>query len=166
MCCPPPPSEYSVWRLPEAAVSGRCRPDRGRFPATRLRPCGGSLREKSAYFLKSCENPLSLSSRFIAYASEAERSACAGDTARMAESVDALVSNTNDSNVVPVRPRLRVQMKTSGQSFFDCPEVSFLPFCDGIRGRGHFAAGPDRFRFGVRRTMRVQKEVSIKFTGD
>ena len=48
----------------------------------------------------------------------------------MAESVDALVSNTNDSNVVPVRPRLRVQMKTSGQSFFDCPEVSFLPFCD------------------------------------
>lgn len=28
--------------------------------------------------------------------------------ARMAESVDALVSNTNDSNVVPVRPRLRV----------------------------------------------------------
>lgn len=29
--------------------------------------------------------------------------------ARMAESVDALVSNTNDSNVVPVRPRLRVQ---------------------------------------------------------
>ena len=26
----------------------------------------------------------------------------------MAESVDALVSNTNDSNVVPVRPRLRV----------------------------------------------------------
>ena len=27
----------------------------------------------------------------------------------MAESVDALVSNTNDSNVVPVRPRLRVQ---------------------------------------------------------
>ena len=27
--------------------------------------------------------------------------------ARMAESVDALVSNTNDSNVVPVRPRLR-----------------------------------------------------------
>jgi len=57
-------------------------------------------------------------------------------------------------------------MKTSGQSFFDCPEVSFLPFCDGIRGRGHFAAGPDRFRFGVRRTMRVQKEVSIKFTGD
>ena len=31
--------------------------------------------------------------------------------ARMAESVDALVSNTNDSNVVPVRPRLRVQNK-------------------------------------------------------
>lgn len=62
--------------------------------------------------------------------------------------------------------RLRVQMKTSGQSKNDCPEVSFLPFCDGIRGRGHFAAGPDRFRFGVRRTMRVQKEVSIKFTGD
>lgn len=61
---------------------------------------------------------------------------------------------------------LQVQIKTSGQSFFDCPEVSFLPFCDGIRGRGHFAAGPDRFRFGVRRTMRVQKEVSIKFTGD
>ena len=29
--------------------------------------------------------------------------------ARMAESVDALVSNTNDSNVVPVRPRLRVR---------------------------------------------------------
>ena len=29
----------------------------------------------------------------------------------MAESVDALVSNTNDSNVVPVRPRLRVQEK-------------------------------------------------------
>lgn len=28
--------------------------------------------------------------------------------ARMAESVDALVSNTNDSNVVPVRLRLRV----------------------------------------------------------
>ena len=27
----------------------------------------------------------------------------------MAESVDALVSNTNDSNIVPVRPRLRVQ---------------------------------------------------------
>lgn len=31
--------------------------------------------------------------------------------ARMAESVDALVSNTNDSNVVPVRPRLRVLIK-------------------------------------------------------
>ena len=45
--------------------------------------------------------------------------------------------------------RLRVQMKTSGQSFFDCPEVSFLPFCDGIRGRGHFAAGPDRECPGV-----------------
>ena len=28
--------------------------------------------------------------------------------AQMAESVDALVSNTNDSNVVPVRPRLWV----------------------------------------------------------
>ena len=41
-----------------------------------------------------------------------------------------------------------------------------LRLCDGIRGQGHFAAGPDRFRFGVRRTMRVQKEVSIKFTGD
>lgn len=32
--------------------------------------------------------------------------------ARMAESVDALVSNTNDSNVVPVRPRLRVLGKS------------------------------------------------------
>ena len=32
--------------------------------------------------------------------------------ARMAESVDALVSNTNDSNVVPVRPRLRVHGKS------------------------------------------------------
>lgn len=31
--------------------------------------------------------------------------------ARMAESVDALVSNTNDSNVVPVRPRLRVLLE-------------------------------------------------------
>ena len=33
--------------------------------------------------------------------------------ARMAESVDALVSNTNDSNVVPVRPRLRVQSQSA-----------------------------------------------------
>ncbi len=32
--------------------------------------------------------------------------------ARMAESVDALVSNTNDSNVVPVRPRLRVHSES------------------------------------------------------
>lgn len=32
--------------------------------------------------------------------------------ARMAESVDALVSNTNDSNVVPVRPRLRVLLES------------------------------------------------------
>ena len=32
-------------------------------------------------------------------------------SARMAESVDALVSNTNDSNVVPVRSRLRVHSK-------------------------------------------------------
>lgn len=48
-----------------------------------------------------------------------------------------------------IQMRLRVQMKTSGQSFFDCPEVSFLPFCDGIRGRGHFAAGPDRECPGV-----------------
>lgn len=31
----------------------------------------------------------------------------------MAESVDALVSNTNDSNVVPVRPRLRVHREKS-----------------------------------------------------
>ncbi|WP_353954632.1 DUF418 domain-containing protein [uncultured Alistipes sp.] len=45
--------------------------------------------------------------------------------------------------------RLRVQMKTSGQSKNDCPEVSFLPFCDGIRGRGHFAADPDRECPGV-----------------
>ena len=29
--------------------------------------------------------------------------------ARMAELVDALVSNTSDSNIVPVRSRLRVQ---------------------------------------------------------
>lgn len=33
--------------------------------------------------------------------------------ARMAESVDALVSNTNDSNVVPVRPRLRVLSRSA-----------------------------------------------------
>lgn len=31
--------------------------------------------------------------------------------ARMAELVDALVSNTSDSNIVPVRPRLRVHQQ-------------------------------------------------------
>ena len=35
----------------------------------------------------------------------------------MAESVDALVSNTNDSNVVPVRPRLRVRKKNTSLFF-------------------------------------------------
>ena len=43
------------------------------------------------------KNALSLSSRFERFR-----------PARMAESVDALVSNTNVSNDVPVRPRLRV----------------------------------------------------------
>ena len=49
---------------------------------------------KSLYFQNSF---LSLQSRFNDYR-----------PARMAESVDALVSNTNVSNDVPVRPRLRV----------------------------------------------------------
>jgi hypothetical protein len=36
--------------------------------------------------------------------------------ARMAELVDALVSNTSGSNTVPVRSRLRVQKGTRGQN--------------------------------------------------
>lgn len=49
--------------------------------------------------------------------------------ARMAESVDALVSNTNDSNVVPVRSRLRVLFKNANDlivkslAFFGCLEL-------------------------------------------
>ncbi len=45
--------------------------------------------------------------------------------ARMAESVDALVSNTNDSNVVPVRPRLRVLKELANRRalFFVAPRV-------------------------------------------
>jgi len=35
----------------------------------------------------------------------------------MAELVDALVSNTNDSNIVPVRPRLRVLKQCEGIIF-------------------------------------------------
>lgn len=35
----------------------------------------------------------------------------------MAESVDALVSNTNDSNIVPVRPRLRAPEKIPNSWF-------------------------------------------------
>ena len=57
------------------------------------------LSKNSRIFLKSYENHLSLP----------PDSPCnARGNARMAESVDALVSNTNDNNVVPVRPRLRV----------------------------------------------------------
>ena len=36
-------------------------------------------------------------------------------TARMAELVDALVSNTSGSNTVPVRPRLRVQKQSESE---------------------------------------------------
>ena len=40
----------------------------------------------------------------------------------MAELVDALVSNTNGSNTVPVRSRLRVhEEKNLGSSLFFCP---------------------------------------------
>ena len=42
------------------------------------------------------------SATFASHLNDAQR-------ARMAELVDALVSNTSDSNIVPVRPRLRVQ---------------------------------------------------------
>ena len=44
--------------------------------------------------------------------------------ARMAELVDALVSNTSGSNAVPVRSRLRVQKKSESES----PERA-LSFC-------------------------------------
>lgn len=49
--------------------------------------------------------------------------------ARMAESVDALVSNTNDSNVVPVRPRLRVPGKNLKQLYVSCLGFLFCPPC-------------------------------------
>ncbi len=53
--------------------------------------------------------------------------------ARMAESVDALVSNTNDSNVVPVRPRLRVQSQSAAKQQI----VFFVPgSSSGCLGRG------------------------------
>ena len=61
---------------------------------------------------------LSLSSRFNDYR-----------PARMAESVDALVSNTNVSNDVPVRPRLRVPEERN-ESF------SLFLFCS-FRGEEH-----------------------------
>ena len=52
-----------------------------------------------------------------------------GKSARMAESVDALVSNTNDSNVVPVRPRLRVPGKNLKQLYVSCLGFLFCPPC-------------------------------------
>ena len=47
----------------------------------------------------------------------------------MAESVDALVSNTNDSNVVPVRPRLRVPIKNPKWLIHSCLGFLFYPPC-------------------------------------
>ena len=55
-----------------------------------------------------------------------------GKSARMAESVDALVSNTNDSNVVPVRPRLRVPEKNPKQLINSCLGFLFFPSCPQI----------------------------------
>ena len=46
--------------------------------------------------------------------------------ARMAELVDALVSNTNDSNVVPVRSRLRVLFKKPQMTYKQSFEVFIL----------------------------------------
>ena len=77
--------------------------------------------------------------------SEAERSACAGDTARMAESVDALVSNTNDKGRM-VDPGSGTD-ETSGQS------LTVRKFRFAVLRRnprpGIFAAGPDRECPGV-----------------
>ena len=44
----------------------------------------------------------------------------------MAELVDALVSNTNDSNVVPVRSRLRVLFKKPQMTYKQSFEVFIL----------------------------------------
>lgn len=64
---------------------------------------------------------LSLSSRFNDYR-----------PARMAESVDALVSNTNVSNDVPVRPRLRVRKRETNVSLFFCVRSRGRSFGGGV----------------------------------
>lgn len=59
--------------------------------------------------------------------------------ARMAESVDALVSNTNDSNVVPVRPRLRVLFRNVND--LTIKSLAFLVVLDWAN-IGHFLRLP------------------------
>ena len=57
--------------------------------------------------------------------------------ARMAESVDALVSNTNDSNVVPVRPRLRVRRKIANSQIFRLLAIFIYDDCSQIVPNEH-----------------------------
>ena len=67
----------------------------------------------------------------------------------MAESVDALVSNTNVRKDVPVRPRLRVQRGWLLPSFFLYPESGSNPLCLGALPLLYPAAPPSVFAYEI-----------------